>query len=141
MHLGGDHKGALKLLLDDARVDPSASDATRRALAAQFLVAEAIEAHDEPAVRRWLPDALDGGRAPLARQFVAEVRALAAETTGRVAVAALQNEICRQAPGVCGTLGRPPDQPVQRPANQNRLGGRRSGGRGPLGPRPRPTGG
>jgi len=139
-HLDGNHSAALRLLLDDAKIDPSASDATRRALAAQFLVAEAIEAHDEPAARRWLPDALDGGRAPLARGFLIEMMALATETNGPLAAAALKNEACRLVPGYCGALARPRDQPVQRPMNQDRLGRRRPFGGQPA-PQPRPTGG
>ncbi|HET9766941.1 MAG TPA: serine/threonine-protein kinase [Thermoanaerobaculia bacterium] len=141
-HLDGNHSGALRFLLDEAKIDPSASDATRRALAAQFLVAEAIEAHDEPAARRWLPDALDGGRAPLARSFLIEMTALTAETNGPSAVAALKNEACRLVPGYCGALTRPLDQPQQRPMNQDRFGRRRRfGGQAAPAPQPRPTGG
>jgi hypothetical protein len=127
--------------LEDARVDATASDVTRRALAAQFLVAEALEAHNETAARKWLPDALDGGRAPLVRQFLVEMKVLAGETNGVAAVAALQNEACRLAPGYCGTLARPFQQPAQGPMNQDRLGRRgRFGGQRPAA-RPRPTGG
>jgi eukaryotic-like serine/threonine-protein kinase len=137
-HLDGNHSGALRFLVDEAKIDPSANDATRRALAAQFLVAEAIEARDEPAARRWLPDALDGGRAPLARSFLIEMTALTAETNGPPAVAALKNEACRLVPGYCGALARPLDQPM----NQDRFGRRRRfGGQAVPAPQPRPTGG
>ncbi|HEV8239899.1 MAG TPA: serine/threonine-protein kinase [Thermoanaerobaculia bacterium] len=140
-HLDGDHAGALRLLLDDAKIDPAASDAPHRALAAQFLVAEAIEAHDEAAARKWLPDALDGGRAPLVRAFLVEMAALTTETNGVVAVAALKDEVCRLVPEYCGGLGRSLQQQPQ-PMNQDRFGRRRRfGGGGFGGPRPRPTGG
>jgi hypothetical protein len=138
-HLDGNHARRCGSSSTTRRVDPSASDATRRALAAQFLVAEAIEAHDEPAARRWLPDALDGGRAPLARGFLIEMTALATETNGPLAAAALKNEACRLVPGYCGALARPPtsraaaDEP-------DRLGRRRPFGGRPA-PQPRPTGG
>jgi len=140
-HLDGDHRAALRLF-DEAKVDPTASDATRRALAAQFLVAEAIEAHDEAAARKWLPDALDGGRAPLARAFLIEMTALTGETNGVAAVAALKDEVCGLVPDYCGALGRPFQQQPQQPMNQDRFGRRRRfGGGGFGGPRPRPTGG
>ena len=138
-HLDGDHRAALRLL-DEAKIDPSASDASRRALAAQFLVAEAIEAHDEAAARKWLPDALDGGRAPLVRAFLLELTALTTETNGPVAVAELKTEVCRLVPETCGV--RPFQQQPQQPMNQDRFARRRRfGGGGAGGPRPRPTGG
>ena len=66
--------------------------------------------------------------------------ALATETNGPLAAAALKNEACRLVPGYCGALARPRDQPVQRPMNQDRLGRRRPFGGQPA-PQPRPTGG
>jgi len=137
-HLDGKHAGALGFL-DQANV-AGTGDARRRALAGQLYVAEAIEAHNEEVARKWLPDALDGGRAPLARAFLVEMTALTTETNGPVAVAAFKDEVCRLVPGTCATL-RPLDRQPQRPFNQDGLGRRRRPGQGPLGPRPRPTGG
>ncbi len=130
-HLDGQHRVALRLL-DEAGIDSGEADSSRRALTAQFRVAEAIEARDEATVRRWLPDALDGGHAPLVRGFLIEMTALATETNGPPAAAALRNEACRLVPGYCGALSRPLDQPQQRRMNQ---------GRWRPAPQPRPTGG
>jgi serine/threonine-protein kinase len=127
-HLDGNHKGALRLL-DEAGVDPSsgAAPANARAVMAQLFVAEAVEARDTTAARKWLPYALEGGRAPLARPFLAEMQVLARENLGAAAALELRNEACRMGvAGLCGAaVVRPADKPQQRPLRPDRFPGRR----------------
>ena len=115
-HLDGDHRGALKLL-HDTGLDAAATDATARALAAQFISAEALEAGDEAEAQRWLPSAIDGGNAPLVRAFVNEVTALTTHSFGAAQATALRNQLCAAAPNACFVMQ---DRPLaQSPAWQN----------------------
>ena len=135
-HLDGDHAGAIRVLAE-AGVDPGAGNLDRptRALAAQLLVAEALETGDRAAAQRWLPSALDGGTAPLAAPFVVDMMGLAQARFGARGAAAVRTDACRSgmrqlcapglqrgadgAPGVAPVESEPRDLP-QRPAGRRR---------------------
>ena len=100
-HLDGNHDGAVRLMRQ-ARFDPAATtDPTLRALAAQFLSAEAIEAGSEAEAWQWLRYAIDGGNAPLLRAFVYEMTMLANHSFGAVKATQLRNQLCNAAPNAC----------------------------------------
>jgi hypothetical protein len=130
-HLDGDHRGAIDFLLG-LGMDPASGvgAGAGKALLAQLLVAEATELGDGVAVRRWLPFALEQGRAPFAQAFSLEMVGLAGEKLGPAEAMAMKNEACRI--GV-RQLCQPafgqeqPQLPVLKP---DRLGGRRRRGPG-----------
>ena len=95
-HLDGNHDGAIRLLAESG-VDPGAGSLDRptRALAAQLLVAEALEIGDRAAAQRWLPAAIDGGGAPLAAPFVVDMMGLAQARFGARGAAAIRADACR----------------------------------------------
>jgi hypothetical protein len=139
-HLDGDHRGAMRILAD-AGVDPAteAGDGRVRALIAQFLVAEAVESHDGAAARPWLAYALEGGRAPLARPFVAEMVLLVQGNLAAGQALELRGEACRLGIGpLCGNGMLQPNAPIERPMRpadrfpnrRRRLGGGGGGGGG-----------
>ncbi len=137
-HLDGNHTGAMRLIAE-AGIDPSRAgiDPRGRELVSQFLTAEAIEARDEPAVRRWMPYAIDGGRAPLARPFLIEMMGLASENLGAPQALLIKAEACRLGvQGLCGpgrdALGNPEVRPLapQRFGRRRPPGGRRGAGGG-----------
>jgi serine/threonine-protein kinase len=115
-HLSGDHANALKVF-DQIRFDPAAIEPTQRALAAQFLAVEAIEARDGEAVRHWMPYALGDGNAPLLGAFIGEATLLARNNFGEAQAAAMRTQLCQSAPGACGLLQQRPM--AQSPAWRN----------------------
>jgi hypothetical protein len=102
-HLDGDHTGALRQL-GEAGVDPATSGgrAEARALVAQLVSIESIEAGNAPEAHRYRTLAVDGGRAPLVGPFLLESFALTAERLGPQQAQAVRVEACRYARVLCG---------------------------------------